>query len=261
MSQAKAPSTDNETQLAATEAATVQTSVVQTATQHATNHTAAPYMLESEELAEYKKAIRPLEDRRIRRSKRMLREALAELIEECGFDGFSISDLTERAGLNRGTFYAHFSDKEDLLHSLEGEFFDDLKALREKIKQITLEEFISAVSNGVPPRVCVEMFEIISEHGTLICALLGSHGDAEFQARLRDRACTDIVRGVLYEKYTKEPTALVEYYVSYYASAMLGLIQRWVQRDMQEDPEEMAKILITIMFLRPGDAIEMKAQE
>lgn len=203
--------------------------------------------------------IRPLEDRRIRRSKRLLREALAYLIEERGFDGFSISELTERAGLNRGTFYAHFSDKDDLLQSLEREFFDDLGCLREKLQGISLREFLSAMSNGVPPRVCVEMFEIISEHGTLIRALLGSHGDAQFQARLRDRVCTDIIRGVLYEKYTRNPTALVEYYVAYYASAMLGLIQRWVQRDMQESPEEMARILMTIMFLQPGDPIEMKA--
>ena len=202
---------------------------------------------------------KPLEDRRIRRSKRMLRDALAQLIEECGLDGFCVSDLTERAGLNRGTFYAHYHDKEDLLHSFEEEVFINLKALRVKIKKITLEEFLAAVNCGVPPRVCVEMFEILSEHGTLLRALLGTHGDAQFQARLRDRACTDIVRGVLYDKYAHSTTALVDYYVSYYASAMLGLIQRWVQRDMQESPEEMAKILMTIMFLQPGDPIEMKA--
>ena len=217
------------------------------------------HMHESELEAAIQETARPLEDKRIRRSKRLLREALAHLIEERGFDGFSISELTERAGLNRGTFYAHFSDKDALLQSLEREFFDDLGCLRNKLQGISLSEFLAAVRNGVPPRVCVEMFEIISEHGTLIRALLGSHGDAQFQERLRDRVCTDIIRGVLYEKYTRNPTALVEYYVAYYASAMLGLIQRWVQRDMQESPEEMAGILMTIMFLQPGDPIEMKA--
>jgi AcrR family transcriptional regulator len=200
------------------------------------------------------------EDRRIQRSKRMLRDTLAQLIEERGLDGFSVGDLTERAGLNRGTFYAHFRDKDDLLQSLEEEVFDSLCILRVKVKAITLAEFLAAVHDGIPPRACVELFEILSEHGTLLRALLGQGGDASFQAQLRDHACTDIVRGVLYEKYTRNSTPLVEYYIAYYASAMLGLIQRWVQRDMRETPDEMARILLTIMFLKPGDPIEMKVK-
>ncbi len=64
------------------------------------------------------------EDRRSTRSKNMLRTALAQLIEERGLDVFSVSDLTERADLNRGTFYAHYKDKDDLLHCFEEEIFD-----------------------------------------------------------------------------------------------------------------------------------------
>ena len=45
------------------------------------------------------------EDRRITRSKRALRDALIELMEERGFDGFTVNDLCVRADLNRGTFY------------------------------------------------------------------------------------------------------------------------------------------------------------
>ena len=63
----------------------------------------------------------PGEDRRITRSKRALRGALIALIEERGLDAITVNDLCERADLNRGTFYNHFHDKENLLTALENE--------------------------------------------------------------------------------------------------------------------------------------------
>ena len=61
------------------------------------------------------------QDRRILRSKRALRDALIELMEERSFDGFSVNDLCERADLNRGTFYNHFRDKDDLLSGADAQ--------------------------------------------------------------------------------------------------------------------------------------------
>ncbi len=43
-------------------------------------------------------------DRRTIRTKRMIRSALAELIDEKGFNNISVTDLTKRADINRGTF-------------------------------------------------------------------------------------------------------------------------------------------------------------
>ena len=54
------------------------------------------------------------EDRRITRSKRALRDALVELIEERGLTNFSASDLCACADLNRGTLYNNFGDMEGL---------------------------------------------------------------------------------------------------------------------------------------------------
>ena len=66
-----------------------------------------------------------VEDRRITRSKRALRDALVELIEERGLTNFSASDLCARADLNRGTLYNNFGDMEGLLAALEDDIMDD----------------------------------------------------------------------------------------------------------------------------------------
>ena len=49
-------------------------------------------------------------DPRIERTREALRGALMALIEEKGFDAISVQDITERARLNRATFYLHYRD-------------------------------------------------------------------------------------------------------------------------------------------------------
>ncbi len=57
----------------------------------------------------------PRDDRRVRRTRSALRDALVALIIERGWDGFSVQDLCERADVGRSTFYMHFADKEEVL--------------------------------------------------------------------------------------------------------------------------------------------------
>jgi len=54
-------------------------------------------------------------DPRVKRTRQLLEQAFAEALNEKGFQDVSVQDITERAGVNRATFYAHFEDKYDLL--------------------------------------------------------------------------------------------------------------------------------------------------
>src|SRR5258707_301232 len=63
-------------------------------------------------------------DRRVRRTRRALREALVALIVERGYEKVTVQDVLDRADIGRSTFYAHYRDKDDLF----GSCFDDLRA-------------------------------------------------------------------------------------------------------------------------------------
>jgi AcrR family transcriptional regulator len=54
-------------------------------------------------------------DRRKRRTRRLLREALLELILEKDYDAITVQNILERADVGRSTFYAHFANKDDML--------------------------------------------------------------------------------------------------------------------------------------------------
>lgn len=62
-------------------------------------------------------------DLRILRTRRLLVQAMTELLEEKGLQAVTISDIAERAMINRATFYAHFADKYDLFAYIVRDFF------------------------------------------------------------------------------------------------------------------------------------------
>jgi len=65
-------------------------------------------------------------DRRIQRTRRLLKQTSLEIIREKGFRAMSIQEITERANVNRGTFYVHFADKYALLHAISRDEFHHL---------------------------------------------------------------------------------------------------------------------------------------
>lgn len=61
-------------------------------------------------------------DRRSKRTRLALKVAFIELVLEKGYEATTIMDIASRADYNRGTFYNHYIDKEDLLREIKGEF-------------------------------------------------------------------------------------------------------------------------------------------
>src|SRR6476469_4339363 len=65
-------------------------------------------------------------DPRVKRTRKLLQQAFMELIMEKEVASISIQDITERATVNRATFYAHFEDKYTLLDSIVREEFQEM---------------------------------------------------------------------------------------------------------------------------------------
>ena len=64
-------------------------------------------------------------DPRVRRTRKLLENALRDLMRERSFDEISVGDIALRATVNRATFYAHFEDKRHLASTMVSEEFHD----------------------------------------------------------------------------------------------------------------------------------------
>ncbi|HJT80341.1 MAG TPA: TetR/AcrR family transcriptional regulator [Chthoniobacterales bacterium] len=64
------------------------------------------------------------EDRRVRRTRDRLGDALVELLVEKPFDDITVQEVLDRAKVSRSTFYSHYRDKNDLFLSDSDEFWE-----------------------------------------------------------------------------------------------------------------------------------------
>jgi len=68
--------------------------------------------------AEYRSAIR---------SRKLINEALADLLTEKPLDKITVTDVVRRADINRGTFYAHYKDIPDVVDHLIQQTFSVIR--------------------------------------------------------------------------------------------------------------------------------------
>jgi AcrR family transcriptional regulator len=197
------------------------------------------------------------EDKRITRSKAAMRDALISLMEERGFDAIKVGDLCTAAGINRGTFYNHYSDKDALLADFEEQIIADLDSFKPRLQQLAIKDVLNYRLTKRPLPVLVDLFDYLREQGPFLHAVMGPGGDIRFNARLRETVCTNLVFSLLHERYHNDPDPFVTYYVSFYANAYLGIIATWIESGMRESSEQMAQIALRMLFIKPGEAIRM----
>jgi len=122
----------------------------------------------------------PQKNVRLRRTQKLLREALVVLIEERGFDALTIGELTERALVSRAAFYRNYQDKYDLVDQIFEEAMGTLLAA------------VGELGHEHPAEIWVTFFEHIAEYERLYRALLGKKGSPWFVWKMR-AALADLV--------------------------------------------------------------------
>ncbi len=91
----------------------------------------------------------PRTDPRIMRTRKLLREALASLLAQKNFASITVADISERATVNRATFYAHFTDKLALLDAMIREDFALGLAQGDPLRTADTRALLLAVGNNV----------------------------------------------------------------------------------------------------------------
>ena len=116
-------------------------------------------------------------DQRTRLTRMLIRQAFTRLLKEKPVQSISVKELCERAGINRGTFYAHYTDIYDLMRQMEDEMMADIQtALRPLLDSDT--------SDLTPLKITTGIFRCLKENADLCAVTLGKYGDKEFATRL-----------------------------------------------------------------------------
>ena len=194
-------------------------------------------------------------DRRVIRTKRMVREALTELLVEKGFEEITVKDLTERADINRGTFYLHYESKYDLLEQSQNEILEELS---EFIRKVSPSLIIQSHSQNEPVPFLVSLFEHIEKNFLFMKVILGPKGDPSFQTKYKKFIMNNFLAHAMKHPENESLLVPMEFLMAYVSSAHLGVIQQWLEDNMQQSPREMALILSKITFYGPAHIVGIK---
>lgn len=172
-------------------------------------------------------------DRRVRKTRRQLRECLITLLKEKKVQDITVRELTDMADLNRGTFYLHYKDVFDLLEKTEAELQEDFNQLVCKHDAVDLKQRPSVIFN--------EIYSLVYDNADLIEILLGENGDLNFVNRLKQLIREKCLKDWM-EVFRSGNAAAFDAFFSFIVSGCIGLVQYLLQTGLKETPEQMAKL-------------------
>lgn len=180
-------------------------------------------------------------DHRIRVTKLLIRKAFTDLLRQKPIQSISIKELCEKAGINRGTFYSHYTDIYDLRNQIEEEMRIEFEQALEELLNKGGDQEITSV------RVTTELFQCLKDNSDLCAVTLGDYGDKDFLLKM-----IHFAREKTMENYSRQfrdvSPKKIEYFYAFASSGCIGLLQKWLEDGLTSTAEEIATMAENIII-------------
>ncbi len=201
-------------------------------------------------------------DPRVLRTRQFLQDALIELIKEKGFDNVQIQEITDRAGLNRSTFYLHYRDKNDLLVKQMGYALEQL----DQTVDLPSEVEEGQLTTDMMEAPLISVFDHFAEQAEFYQVMLSEIGVPsvinEMQHYIEQVALRWLVKLQPAKKHLVVDTDLIIKFVS---TACIGVVKWWLNNGRPYSSEKMARQLMYLIslgvFQAAGIELPKSAQE
>ncbi|AGM98736.1 TetR/AcrR family transcriptional regulator [Streptococcus iniae] len=171
-------------------------------------------------------------------SKNCLKEALISLLLEKPFEAITVSDLCQKAGINRGTFYLHYQDKNDMMEQLKNNILDHLFLILD-----------DASIYSEPKLVLEESLYFIKDNFSFVAALAQS-SYVNFKQVLKDFIYQVLVTIDNYQTIiTSHYNIPFPYALEVYLSSIECIISYWVSQGGKESPKELTQIILNTVSI------------
>lgn len=173
------------------------------------------------------------QDRRVRRSKYLLRQAMAAIIEEKPYNAIGVREITERADVGYMTFYRHFESKDHLLlyHA-----------------QTLLEDALEPYRKGNCHGVGRAVLQLVDQERTLFKIILLDNSAVLVRRWLQDMIAGNMLKAPDLLPHTEHHAITNEIATMHFASSILNLISWWLDRTYPYSTDQMAQIYEQLML-------------
>lgn len=177
------------------------------------------------------------QDRRVIRTKKEILSALTELLEQKSIDEITVREITDLAGINRGTFYLHYVDKYDLMEKSVTNVISELQQLGTEVLNPDYPQEDPEKARETVVKSLTAIFQYVQDNSRFIRGLLSEKSNYSFHHKFNG-----ILKDALIQKWERlTPIIPPLYMASAVSYAYQGLIHSWLVNGMKESPAEMAE--------------------
>ncbi len=177
-------------------------------------------------------------DLRVQKTKKLIKEAFFELVEEKGYAKVTVMDITKKAMINRNTFYLHYLDKEDLIDQILNEnYILHLPFLKNLISSGYL--IAAQNSNEVLYKIFKETCLLIKEEIDLYRIIVLDPGLIGYFNKLKYYIKKEI------NTFTDLPLNK-QLLFDYIYEGLFGVLTQWIIKQFTS-VEEMARLMISLI--------------
>ncbi|MEA4986677.1 MAG: TetR/AcrR family transcriptional regulator [Anaerovorax sp.] len=182
-----------------------------------------------------------MESKRVSETKERIKTAFLELYAKKPIDKITIKQVTEKAQINRGTFYVYYMDIYDLLEKIEDEV---IALFKERIETVILTLLRG---NKLDSDVLPEAF--FRENPEMISLVFGERAEPRMINKIKE-----IAKGIA----THELQLNVEgdtleakktrYILEYISAAQVGLVTAWFRNHMDMPMDFLGELIVGLNF-------------
>ncbi|MEH7249485.1 TetR/AcrR family transcriptional regulator [Neobacillus niacini] len=180
-------------------------------------------------------------DKRVRRTKEQFKETLLALMEEKSFHDITITEIVKAADFNRGTFYAHYEKKEDLLDEMIEEMFKQMtEAYRKPYLEIPIIDFTQLQPESIV------FFNHFLENKRFYKIMFSKKTNNNFSERLIKHLEPLFRKDFDYAATIDDNQLDIHLFGTYRIYGAIGLLLEWIENDFKQNPLYIADQLIRI---------------
>ncbi len=182
-------------------------------------------------------------DPRIARTRRSLQHALFELLRTRELEAVTIADIVEHAGVNRSSFYQHYSDKDTLLADAIDTAFDADGALLPPLMDLLETDAIAAI---------VTYLAHFEDNIDVYARVFGEHGSLVAVARLQAHVAALAREGIQHSRTQVFDGMPLDVAAAGIAGSVVAVIGAWIALTPRPGVEVAAEWIWRVL-MGPGE--------
>lgn len=175
-------------------------------------------------------------DRRVRYTKKLIRDTFLELLETRPVDEISVKELCEIGDINRGTFYSHYADIYALMEEIEADYAASLSSICADMYR----------EKDYKEKVADEICRFFRSNPTLCSIVFNRHASGRFMTEVFEGCKPEFTES--WSRRGEVSSVEADYIFRFMSRGSAAILEMWYRDGFSADMETVKKLLVNLTF-------------